>query len=408
MERSHDNHNAMNVEQENRQRYKVLLSSLEECLTEFSVYDVLPVNVQVIVLDKLLDLCDVLQIMSQNDNDSAYCWNSDAFSYDGIITFTDLIEMIIFVYNTMSLRDSDKQPLQKLDDQAPNEISENTFENKAFYYNKYLKKFNMYASGENFLTETITLEPLPQLQEIDDAHFINELKVVTIQMWHNFISEHILWRSHDLIAVTTEERLIDACLKMRKEKLHKIAVYDKESQLVVGTLTLRDVMMFFIKNFTAEQEEVFKVEIENIKSIDIIKNVICVRDTDFVYHTLEVLLHYRVSSVPVVNEKEEYIGIILKSDIYYIVRNSHFHYLSKTNGWLLEYMKQQRKARGIEEDYSRFFFKPTDPLINVVEKLIFSPGNRLVYIDEGTKKIKGIITMIDLLDFFIQEEPHPS
>lgn len=346
--------------------------------------------------------------MSQNDNDSAYCWNSDAFSYDGIITFTDLIEMIIFVYNTMSLRDSDKLPLQKMDNQGPNEASDNTFESKAYYYNKYLKKFNMYASGENFLTETITLEPLPQLQEIDDAHFINELKCVTIQMWHNFISEHILWRSHDLIAITTEERLIDACLKMRKEKLHKIAVYDKESQLVVGTLTLRDVMVFFIKNFTAEQEEVFKVEIENIKSIDIIKNVICVRDTDFVYHTLEVLLHYRVSSVPVVNEKEEYIGIILKSDIYYIVRNSHFHYLSKTNGWFLEYMKQQRKARGIEEDYSRFFFKPTDPLINVVEKLIFSPGNRLVYIDEGTRKIKGIITMIDLLDFFIQEEPHAS
>ncbi len=58
------------------------------------------------MLDKLLDLNDVLQIMSQNDNDSAYCWNSDAFSYDGIITYTDLIEMIIFVYNTMSLRDS--------------------------------------------------------------------------------------------------------------------------------------------------------------------------------------------------------------------------------------------------------------------------------------------------------------
>ena len=54
-----------------------------------------------------------------------------------------------------------------------------------------LKKFNMYASGENFLTETITLEPLPQLQEIDDEHFVHELKSVTIQMWHNFISEHV-------------------------------------------------------------------------------------------------------------------------------------------------------------------------------------------------------------------------
>ena len=71
-------------------------------------------------------------------------------------------------------------------------------------------------------------------------------------------------------------------------------------------------------------------------------------------------------------------------------------------------MNQQRRARGVEADYSRFFFKPTDPLINVVEKLIFSPGNRLVYIEEETKKIKGIITMIDLLHFFIQEEPRTN
>jgi CBS domain-containing protein len=402
MEKGHDNPNSMVLEQDAHNQYKVLLSSLEECLTEFSVYDVLPVNSQVIVLDKLLDLAEVLQIMSQNNNDSAYCWNSDTFSYDGIITLTDLLEMIVFVYNTMSMQDPNKQNLKKMDAQGSNEGSESTFEDKAICYKENLKKFDSYAAGKNPLTETITLQPLPQLQEIDDAQFARELKAMTIQMWHNFISENILWRSHDLIAITTDERLIDACVKMRKEKLHKIAVYDKESQLVVGSLGLRDIMMFFIKNFTAEQEEIFKVEIENIKSIDIIKNVICVHESDFVYHTLEVLLHYRVSSVPVVNEKNEYIGIILKSDIYSIVRNSHFHYLSKTNGWFLEYMKQQRKAKGIEEDYSRFFFKPTDPLINVVEKLIFSPGNRLVYIDEGTKKIKGIITMIDFLYFFIQ------
>ena len=50
----------------------------------------------------------------------------------------------------------------------------------------------MYASGENFLTQTITLDPLPELQEIDDQQFIEELKSITIQMWHNFISEHVL------------------------------------------------------------------------------------------------------------------------------------------------------------------------------------------------------------------------
>lgn len=53
---------------------------------------------------------------------------------------------------------------------------------------------------------------------------------------------------------------------------------------------------------------------------------------------------------------------------------------------------------------SKFFFKPTDPLIEVVEKLVFSPGNRLVFVDDESKKIKGIITLVDLLDFFILEE----
>lgn len=58
---------------------------------------------QVVVLDKTLELTEVLKIMGHNDTDSGYLWNSDSFSYDGIITYTDLIEMIIFVYNTMTL-----------------------------------------------------------------------------------------------------------------------------------------------------------------------------------------------------------------------------------------------------------------------------------------------------------------
>lgn len=118
---------------------------------------------------------------------------------------------------------------------------------------------------------------------------------------------------------------------MKRERLHKIAVYDKESQLVIGTLSLVDVMLFFIKNFTAEKEDMFKIEVENLQSIKVLKNVLCVRDTDYIFHTLEVLLHYRVSNVPVVNEKQEYLGIIMKSDIFKIVRDDSYHYVSPRN-----------------------------------------------------------------------------
>jgi hypothetical protein len=64
-------------------------------------------------MDKLLDLAEVLKIMSQNDTDSAYLWNADACTYD-ILTYTDLIEMIIFVYNTMRFQHNGKNRYLKI------------------------------------------------------------------------------------------------------------------------------------------------------------------------------------------------------------------------------------------------------------------------------------------------------
>jgi hypothetical protein len=49
----------------------------------------------------------------------------------------------------------------------------------------------MYAQGQDFLKETITVDPLPDLTTFDDAEFMKELKSITLQMWHNFVSEHV-------------------------------------------------------------------------------------------------------------------------------------------------------------------------------------------------------------------------
>ena len=107
---------------------------------------------------------------------------------------------------------------------------------------------------------------------------------------------------------------------MKKQRLHRIAMYDKESQLIVGTLTQKDILLFLIKNYTHEKEKLLNETLENIQDINIIKNVICVKYSDNVSHSFESLLQYRISSIPVVDANDRYLGMILKKDMYYIIK----------------------------------------------------------------------------------------
>jgi len=264
------------------------------------------------------------------------------------------------------------------------------------------KKINLYASGENFIKETTTLSNQPKRPELDVEGFVRQLKSLTIKSWQVLVAENILWRTHELVSALLEDKVMDACIRMKKERLHRVAVVDKESQLVVGTLTHRDFLIFLIKNFSHEKEEIFGTALEHISDLDIIKNVICVKHTDTVSHSFESLLQYRISSIPVVDNKDRYLGMILKKDIYYVIKDNNFHLFDKSNEYFLKLVQQEKAKRHYAHDLTKCFFKPNDPLRDVIQRLIFSPGNRLLYIDDETKKIKGIITLIDLFDYFVQ------
>ena len=68
----------------------------------------------------------------------------------------------------------------------------------------------------------------------------------------------------------------------------------------------------------------------------------------------------------------------------------------------MKYLSGEISKRGYIFKEEDCFYKPHDTLNDIIRKIIFSPGNRLLYIDEENKKIKGILTLIDLFDYFIQ------
>ena len=57
-------------------------------------------------MDKLFSLYDIMSVMIENDTDECYVWNSDQFNYDGVVSYTDFVEMIMFVYESIQIEKS--------------------------------------------------------------------------------------------------------------------------------------------------------------------------------------------------------------------------------------------------------------------------------------------------------------
>ena len=108
---------------------------------------------------------------------------------------------------------------------------------------------------------------------------------------------------------------------MKKHKLHRIAVFDRESQLIVGTLTHKDILLFLLQNFSKEMHSIFNFPIKEFKSLQFPSTVHTGDSKQQLLNTFETLLAYRISSLPVVYEEGKFLGHIHKKDLYYVIKN---------------------------------------------------------------------------------------
>lgn len=97
---------------------------------------------------------------------------------------------------------------------------------------------------------------------------IFDLKAVTLKNWtHKFYSEVFFFRfssllihsqlfqNYNLISMDIDKNLYEVCDKIINERLHRLIIMDKESQVVVGTITQRDILLFIVRNFKSESND---------------------------------------------------------------------------------------------------------------------------------------------------------
>lgn len=60
-------------------------------------------NSQVVVIDKNFSCAEAMNLVIKNDFEEAIIWNQDSSQFDGIITYSDIVNIILRCYKNVAL-----------------------------------------------------------------------------------------------------------------------------------------------------------------------------------------------------------------------------------------------------------------------------------------------------------------
>ena len=130
------------------------------------------------------------------------------------------------------------------------------------------------------------------------------------------------------------------------------------------------------------------IRIENVLAENMmIKDTITVREADTVRDVLNLMMSQTINGTPVVDEENNLKGMVVKSDIYKFLIDPG-HYDTCPISWVMS----KKVITGLRKD----------PLITIARKIRENDIVALPIVDEDNKLV-GIISIEDLLDFFIDE-----
>lgn len=122
-----------------------------------------------------------------------------------------------------------------------------------------------------------------------------------------------------------DKNLYEVCEKIINEKLHRLIIMDKESQVVVGTITQRDILLFIVRNFKSDSayEDGFETPISQL-GWSPNNNIMTMKETASVFNSFAVMIEQKLSAIPIVDQNENFLGFIQKNDIILIIKDDRY------------------------------------------------------------------------------------
>ena len=121
-----------------------------------------------------------------------------------------------------------------------------------------------------------------------------------------------------------DKNLYEVVDKIINERLHRLIIMDKESQVVVGTITQRDILLFIVRNFKSDNhDDGFDTPIAQLGWAPN-PNIITIKDNASVFNAFAIMIEHKMSAIPIVDQKENFIGFIQKNDIMFILKDDRY------------------------------------------------------------------------------------
>jgi acetoin utilization protein AcuB len=129
------------------------------------------------------------------------------------------------------------------------------------------------------------------------------------------------WMTADVITVDEDTPMMKASIIIKEKKIRSLPIVDKKGKLV-GIVTDRDLRDASPSKATTPDVYELNYLISTIEIKDFMtKDLVFVRPDDTVEFAAILMLENKISSLPVINEKDSLIGIITQTDIFKVLIN---------------------------------------------------------------------------------------
>eukprot|EP01022_Parablepharisma_sp_SALTPOND_P026525 TRINITY_DN64328_c1_g1_i1.p1 TRINITY_DN64328_c1_g1~~TRINITY_DN64328_c1_g1_i1.p1 ORF type:complete len:360 (-),score=24.66 TRINITY_DN64328_c1_g1_i1:454-1533(-) len=307
--------------------------NLQDFLASHTIYDVLPMNGQVLVFNTELSLYDAINALAEHNIFCGVMWDEGTRNFPDLFTIRDILEILVFMTEQLEL-------------QYPGKVHTLPVDNKEVVYEFMLMLSEKATQGKTHpmemgdIDKAPTTIPSPATYEepiggVGYDFLFSILKNTKLADWARISSQIIEYKPGLLVKKSLKDSLLDACKEMANRKIHRLAIIEQgdKGPNLCGIITHDMIMGYIISNMQGDPR-LFEVPIKEL-GLDT-KELASKGYRSTLLQVLQCMRDNKISFLPIVNDQvpggtaSPVVGFFSLKDLIKLIRDKKYHMVAFT------------------------------------------------------------------------------
>eukprot|EP00826_Nyctotherus_ovalis_P008440 TRINITY_DN12187_c0_g1_i7.p1 TRINITY_DN12187_c0_g1~~TRINITY_DN12187_c0_g1_i7.p1 ORF type:complete len:289 (-),score=77.95 TRINITY_DN12187_c0_g1_i7:511-1377(-) len=278
-----------------------------------TIYDVLPMNGQVLVFNGNLSLFDATNTLAEHNIFCAVIWDDVNRKFVELFTIRDVLQILVFLAEQLEL-------------EYPGKAQSLSPEDTETVHN-FLKALELKISQGKI--HALDLDGVPASAEAGAGYdfLLAVMKKTKLMDWMHYSGKIIDHKPEILVTKSLKDSLFDACSEMATKKIHRLAVVEmtNNGERLCGIITHDMIMGYIISNMQGDPK-LFEVPIKEL-GLDT-KELACKPHWSTLFQVLKCMETRKVSFIPIVDDLSSnysIVGFFSLKDLTKLIRDRKYH-----------------------------------------------------------------------------------